>query len=130
MKRFPSLERARKVAAEPEKPGEPTPFFQRELADPKRFAELNPVIHAGIKRDPWVLKRFGLTPEAYAELAEKHGGRCAICGGTQKRELAIDHCHKTGKVRALLCGKCNIGLGHFKDDPELLRKAAAYLESR
>jgi hypothetical protein len=55
--------------------------------------------------------------------------RCAICyarpDGT--RLLAQDHCHETGNVRGFLCLHCNTGLGHFKDDPRLLRRAARYL---
>jgi len=55
---------------------------------------------------------------------------CIICGATQKTQLAIDHDHKTGDVRGALCTNCNLGLGHFKDDPELLRLAALHLEGR
>lgn len=52
---------------------------------------------------------------------------CFLCGKTS--ELHVDHNHKTGIVRERLCGSCNRGLGIFKDDPNLLRRAAVYLES-
>lgn len=54
---------------------------------------------------------------------------CEVCGVILAgRELAVDHCHESGKVRGLLCHSCNMGIGQFKDSPELLRKAAVYLE--
>ena len=55
---------------------------------------------------------------------------CVICGDTQDQQLAIDHDHSTGAVRGALCSRCNLGLGHFRDDPELLRFAALYLEGK
>lgn len=55
---------------------------------------------------------------------------CIICGGTQTIQLSVDHDHQTGRVRGALCTRCNLGLGHFRDDPELLRIAALYLEGR
>lgn len=53
---------------------------------------------------------------------------CAICSKPSRTRLHIDHNHKTGKYRGLLCSPCNIGLGHFKDSPSLLRKAIEYLK--
>ena len=57
--------------------------------------------------------------------SEKQGGLCAICGDAAP--LCWDHCHTTGKDRGMLCRSCNVGLGHFRDDPARLRKAASYL---
>lgn len=76
---------------------------------------------------------YGLTQEQFEAMLEAQGGRCAICrtdtpGGRDNR-WHVDHCHATGKVRGLLCNGCNIGLGHFKDDPERLLAAVAYLEA-
>jgi hypothetical protein len=81
-------------------------------------------------------KRYGLTPEQYTQMSFDQNGCCSICGqpesainvGTNKvQKLAVDHCHKTGKVRALLCMDCNRGLGKFKDDPKRLQGAIDYL---
>jgi hypothetical protein len=55
---------------------------------------------------------------------------CVICGQSQDKQLSIDHDHETGYVRGALCMRCNLGLGHFRDDPELLRNAALYLEGK
>jgi hypothetical protein len=58
-------------------------------------------------------------------------GKCAICGKDEssfKRKLAVDHNHKTGIVRGLLCFKCNKGLGHFDEKPELFLKIIKYLQ--
>jgi hypothetical protein len=71
-------------------------------------------------------RRFGLTVAELVALRERQGDACAICGTTGP--LSIDHNHATGAVRGLLCATCNFMVGHGKDDPELLRKAAAYLE--
>jgi hypothetical protein len=51
---------------------------------------------------------------------------CTICGEITNK-LSVDHCHKTNKVRGILCQECNLGLGKFKDDPELLEFARIYL---
>lgn len=55
-------------------------------------------------------------------------GECVICGLASSK-LVVDHCHKTGSVRGALCGECNLGLGKFKDDPQLLEFARIYLLS-
>lgn len=72
------------------------------------------------------------TEKQLKEMFNYQKGRCKICGvyvSNNKPMRAIDHCHKTKKVRGWLCSKCNFGLGQFNDSPSLLRKAADYLES-
>ena len=65
----------------------------------------------------------------YDLICDFHGEQCMICGKERvNRRLHIDHCHKTNKIRGLLCHWCNRGLVWFKDNPELLRNAANYLE--
>lgn len=81
------------------------------------------------------LKRHNLAFEDYLDLYERQQAKCAICGGTdpgsthgrKRRYFSVDHCHTTGKVRGLLCDKCNLGLGAFADKPERLYSAAQYL---
>lgn len=70
-------------------------------------------------------KRVGMTIEDVEVLELRQGGACAICGN--KENLHLDHCHESGQVRGLLCGRCNRGLGMFKDDPQRLAGAIAYL---
>lgn len=60
-------------------------------------------------------------------LEEQHS-KCMICSANIVDEWNTDHCHRTGNIRGLLCRWCNLGLGHFFDDPRLLRHAANYLE--
>lgn len=76
------------------------------------------------------LRRYGLTPEQYDELAEAQGFVCALCfeACPTGKQLAVDHDHASGRVRGLLCRTCNAGLGSLKDSPELLRRAADYLD--
>lgn len=84
-----------------------------------------------------VARTYGINPDAYTAILEAQGGTCAICQratGATKR-LAVDHDHtcctgptSCGKcVRGLLCSPCNRLLGHLRDDPTALRRAAAYL---
>ena len=85
------------------------------------------------KASSW-MRRYGLSEHAYWDLFEAQGGVCAICHqpetcvirGTTAL-LSVDHDHRTGAVRGLLCQHCNHGLGRFFDKPELLEEAIAYL---
>jgi len=76
-------------------------------------------------------RRFRLTEEDYTNMLAAQSGKCAICGTTEPGTagvFAIDHDHKTGQVRGLLCRSCNVGIGNLKDAPRLLRAAIQYLE--
>jgi len=73
--------------------------------------------------------KYGLNVEEYDALVLASGGLCAICSGDMGDDICVDHCHDTGAVRGLLCRHCNFGLGHFRDDPERLRAALAYLSA-
>ena len=69
-----------------------------------------------------------LNAYSYPVLHLLQGGRCAICGeDSPKMRLAIDHDHKTGRIRGLLCRHCNLGLGAFLDDTEVMGRAIDYL---
>ena len=71
---------------------------------------------------------FKYLPESsYNAMWLAQDGKCAICRQVCIKALAVDHCHKTGKIRGLLCMRCNTALGMFKDDPALLLKAIEYL---
>lgn len=78
------------------------------------------------------LKRFGLSLGEYESMITDQSGRCAICfdRAADPTSLHVDHCHKTGRVRGLLCHSCNTGLGHFRDSVVNLSKASAYLQER
>ncbi len=69
-----------------------------------------------------------VTTVEYKRMLAAQNGCCAICGERYcRKRFAIDHDHTTGRIRGLLCPACNLGLGHFGDDPELLVSAATYL---
>lgn len=74
------------------------------------------------------LQQLGTTPEEWAARYTELGGLCALC--RSRKIVATDHCHSLGVFRDLLCNPCNTGLGKFKDDPALLRRAATYVESK
>lgn len=76
------------------------------------------------------LKKYGITEEQYDAMYHAQNKQCAICrGDAGPHELAVDHCHATGKIRGLLCLNCNKALGFFKDNIEALDNAVLYLRS-
>jgi len=88
------------------------------------------------RRNNWVvagrrLRRRGATQQMYDALYEAQKGCCALCEEPEEKFawLCIDHDHVTGRIRGLLCPNCNRGLGLLQDNPDLLRKAAKYVEA-
>ncbi len=78
----------------------------------------------------WNLKKkYGITLEEYEELHEGQEGLCAICKSPPPKDkhLAVDHCHATGKNRALLCGNCNTALGMVKENTQTLTSMVGYI---
>lgn len=74
-----------------------------------------------------MVARYGITGEDYKKILVKQGGKCAICRKIPTKKLFIDHCHKSKKVRGLLCHHCNTGLGMFKDSTKFITNATKYL---
>jgi hypothetical protein len=114
------------------RPDEDKPARKRERSERARFLKNDR------RRVRWALepdyrdgeraRRYGLSLADYRALQEQQGHACAICRKVT-RVLCIDHCHTTGRVRGLLCRRCNSALGFYADDQRLLRAALAYLQA-
>jgi hypothetical protein len=74
-------------------------------------------------------KNFGISEKEYEQMLVEQNNKCAICKIQIGWEAAVDHCHNTDKIRGLLCRKCNLGLGAFKDNIETIRKAILYVKN-
>jgi Tfp pilus assembly protein PilP len=108
---------------------------QKSRESAARWVESNPEAN----KQRYLLRKFNITLEEYQDLLLKQDGVCAICrepesvvrrSKTGKEMLAVDHCHETGKVRGLLCFKCNTALGALGDSIEGLERALAYLKEK
>lgn len=81
-------------------------------------------------KDADLKAKFGLSLEQYRELEERQDHKCALCHKERgPKRFAVDHDHKTGKNRGLLCDRCNLGLGWFEDSIELLEAAIRYIKA-
>lgn len=74
------------------------------------------------------MRRYGVSPEDFQRMILVQKNTCGICKETFSKTPHVDHCHKTGEIRGLLCSGCNLALGGFKDSPKRLKSALEYLE--
>lgn len=82
-----------------------------------------------LRRVTYVESKYGLKEEDYLSMINSQNNLCAICHIKQEGKiLCVDHDHKTGKVRGLLCSNCNAGIGYFKDNVQFLENAIVYLK--
>lgn len=119
------VEKLRKRPDETKKEWWARKWRARQLANPS------------LERRRMFVRKYGLTLEQYEELLADQGGKCAICGQFEtsfcgrsgsRRNLCVDHCHATGKVRALLCFRCNSTIGKIEESPQLLLAMSDYLQ--
>ncbi|QCW23048.1 hypothetical protein [Synechococcus phage S-B05] len=84
------------------------------------------------KREKDLKSKYGITLNEYDDMLTRQNYKCAICGTddttfSNGKRFHVDHCHTTGKVRGLLCGKCNVALGHIGDNIDTLSRMINYL---
>ena len=100
--------------------------MNRRITDPVKIRQ-NHVRHKRLQFYGNMRRKFGITPECYDTMVIQQAGRCAICD--EVKDLGVDHCHFSGKIRGLLCSNCNYAIGLLKDKPVVLERAAQYLRN-
>lgn len=93
----------------------------------KAYKAARRFIEAGKARKHRLKKQYGLTEDQFNSILHEQGGVCAICKRQSDKKLAVDHNHKTMKMRGLLCASCNRGIGYFKENVESLTSAIEYI---
>ena len=81
-------------------------------------------------KDTKLRRTYGISYQEYLYMLETQNGCCAICGTNDpspRKAFSVDHCHTTGKVRSLLCGNCNTGIGLLQEDEEVMKRAIEYI---
>ena len=111
----------------------------------KRYKDLTPTERKEYDRDGHLRRKYGISLVEYNRMRKEQEYCCLICGrheddirptlrepkkGRPPDPLVVEHCHDTGAIGGLTCSRCNTGLGAFNDDPDMLRKAIAYLKLR
>jgi hypothetical protein len=95
----------------------------------RKWLEKNPEsTRSAIYRRNRLATVYGLTTSSYEKLLEEQGHKCGICKNDMPEGMRyVDHDHATGEIRGILCRLCNLGLGHLRDDPNILEAAVQYL---
>lgn len=96
----------------------------------RMYIKANPEAAAARSRKARIKRIYGITWQERDKMVERQDGRCMICQiqFADRRDVQVDHCHSTGKVRDILCMNCNMGLGSFKDNVASLQAAITYLQ--
>jgi hypothetical protein len=103
-----------------------TCFYEWRREADKRYMDSGQ--HASRQREGHYRRNYGLSLAEVDAMARDQKNRCLLCGrGPGKRSLHLDHDHSTGRIRGLLCYGCNRAIGHFRDDPDLMLRAALYV---
>lgn len=104
-------------------------LFYRVRAYPRGFAYRCKQCTEASNRAGRRMRTYGVSPETYERMFREQAGSCAICGDQLgSTSGCVDHDHQNGRVRALLCSACNLGLGNFMESPERMLQAIAYLD--
>jgi hypothetical protein len=111
---------------------------EQRKADAREYARVWRIKNPDKAQNNELQRHYGISLEDYKAVLHEQAGGCAVCGrppgsvatgNKSKGTLAVDHDHATGVFRGLLCTNCNLGIGSFFDNPELLVKAATYLQA-
>jgi hypothetical protein len=109
-------------------------FAKRNRIRAKKWREENPEKSFKTDSNKHLFRKFGITLDEYNIKLAAQGGVCKICKKDEsfvsrgrKTRLAVDHCHNTGKIRGILCFRCNTSIAHFEQNPALLKSVKDYL---
>lgn len=102
-----------------------------KIAYDKKYKKTDAGIYS--RQNYHMTSRYGITFEEYELMLKKQNGRCKICKTTKThnkshKRLSIDHCHKTNKIRGLICDRCNVAIGRIEDDIKRAKQIIKYLE--
>lgn len=104
-------------------------FLERRRRYVKTYKIKHPDKTKHSDRNTRLKRKFGITTVDYDQMLAAQNGSCAICKQQPTSTLHVDHDHNTGRLRKLLCSRCNLGLGIFNDDVELFATAILYVEA-
>jgi hypothetical protein len=107
---------------------EQSPDYRKRVSNRKKLSRSTPEGRAAQRLAKW-RERYGIDEETYEKMLAEQAHVCRICSSPPSalKRLCVDHCHRTGKIRGLLCDRCNVAIGLFGDSEELLVRTAAYL---